>query len=688
MVQGIPLRILGGAERRHSNRCSVGDSVSRKITTVDVDDLLVSLLDAPPQSQQEMTARIGEAGSALVSCMMQRIARDDLDRLNHRTGIPQLLSVLGPSSLERKRLALLVLDTGLSRRSRSVAMACLSTVDPGQMERVSAKMDSGDMVELTRISLLDPLQVIQACSNYAKTATHVLVHATKVSPGHELAGLDELLVASGTSPILAYQDALFCPDLKTLRPQMLQSMVDTCGAAAWSALEELQDVPSVPDPDFKRDVADALRHLKAKELAGKLRWPTVHGKAWIGTCDGQGAFVMFCVLNPKDGAHTLANLCIRASADIRDGFAKVDVTDEELRVMTERMEKDAAQFYAEAPLSVAAQLMQEGLERTRAMGKSLPEDALPSIRLLQHVQPGGFPDLMPIFPSGPDQARAQLDAHPCLDSWFFDASDLRSVGVQPPCPGDNTTAWKTAAVRALDTEQIRERVASMSAHMSLCHALRGEAHLLGVFSGLTAEVSARFAGSTLVEFMLDQTLEKFGALGVEKNTKDRCPGSDPTERADGEPHSAWHDPAVRRVLKARFFANVKDPRGKDLATLDLAEMIYQVLEQRAGSWPGGHNLRTEDMEAAAYNLAKELVAMVLKGPAKVDPVKTLPGLADVLSAHLGGSREQAAKAAVDVLLSWVRFAHAVCSPCPVGCLDRLKVKMAEEFFAVEHPALK
>ena len=388
--------------------------------------------------------------------------------------------------------------------------------------------------------------------------------------------------------------------------------------------------------------------------------PFGYGFAIISNCDGQGAFIVLgCIVNP-DRSLTLADLCIRAAADIRDGFVNSGCTQAEVEELLNEMRSQNLHF-TRAPLRPVAALVRAAAERTRAMGVKIPRDAKVAMAQWERIPPESTDLPAPLGRRATTEEVEALLDRPGYGSWFFDEGDLGGAGVSPPGARQSVERWAAKAALALARQEpIRQRVVAMCEHMARWHAFAGDTDAAHLCATLTVEVKEDFKNSALVTSMAARVL--------------RPDASEPQR-------------SRRPYIKQHFFADVKKPTGRDLAILDFTEAADTALDRVMTSLPGESRPRDEQLLDAAHGIGRTFAAYIL-APRKSEMGALIRELSDVLAKSTRLTPREQQQIAVLTLQQLAGFVDEVCGQCPVGCLDRPRMNAAAPFFAPGHPVLK
>jgi hypothetical protein len=276
-------------------------------------------------------------------------------------------------------------------------------------------------------------------------------------------------------------------------------------------------------------------------------------------------------------------------------------------------------------------------------------------------EPGAIP-----AESGRPPALAQvrrLLERPGYSAWFFDEGDLQDALQGRPPPRRRTAAWLAQAAARLEGPGVRARLVGMARHMARWHQLNDEPQEARLCAQLARATEDNFAVSPLVRVMLERGLEWL----------------EETEAESGPMN--FGDPGLRQRLKATFFAEVRVPRGRDLARLDLTEAAYVALDDAVLDLPGHRRPRDEQLLAMAFAVGATFTANLFANKPGADE--------RVLKALMKASRLERVECRqllTFVLPALSTFVEGVCSRCPVQCLEKPRRAAAEAFFSPEHPA--
>jgi hypothetical protein len=356
------------------------------------------------------------------------------------------------------------------------------------------------------------------------------------------------------------------------------------------------------------------------------------------------------------------------------------------------------------PLATACRLVHEAGERTRALGRRVPKNARRLATILERVRA----ELLPPWPASPDPGASLERARGLLEerhrsTWYFTQGDVEDAGSPQPWEASDSDdgkardPWIAAAARALDAG-LRTRLLEMARHEARVCAWQGARHEAAIFTAFAQEIERGGLGaSALAHAMLERswTLAWAAAHSVEGRDDagidgDDADDDDPGTESELELELHHGDPDLRRLLRAELFGDVEEARGRDLARLDLAEVIEGALVHARAVGALRLDARSEDVRRAAGRLSDRVVDVILAGrsapgaPHLHDAVRSV--MAPILRRELGVDPSEARAAALIPALHGVAFVSSTCSRCPVRCLDRPDEAMGVELFSDEHPA--
>ena len=629
--------------------------------------VLEALFAEPPVNEAELERRL----STIDVREAQRLLADRLRR--GRVSVQEgslyvaAFSAIGVGD-QGDKLLHMAADRERAPHERAFAVAVLSSDDPEQLQALARTLSPTQAEALAEASVLDLLVGIEAEPERAEAVAGALV--TLPEPmRHEL--LDQMEIGRvhlGASAATVYAEALASTGLATLRPRILAAIVAEGSMEGVALLERARD--ETKDPKARRDFQAALLRARTQAIEPGHESRPPDGYAYVGTCDGQGAFLVMGLFKNPDKSMTLADLCIRASSDIRDGFVVRRQSSKDLDIILHELRSNCGSAFCRVSLGEAARLVASAVDRTRELGRAIPRDAQAAVAMFDRArQPQTRPEENVPVPSTAslEALRGLLERDEYESTWFFDEGDLQGVGVDLPPRRRTSRKWLEGAAARLNTASIRRRVTAMARHMARWHSWNQEPELAALCQAAAEDAENAFRSSPLVRVMLEHSARMIDS---------------PRETLV----VALADPTARQHIKALFFREVLDPTGRDLAHLDMTEAAFLCLDQAFELLPGERRPREDDRNEASYVIGRVFADFVIRGAEAPQPVGPL---ADEITALLVSTcdltPEEAHRVAPLVMANLGGFVSTVCASCPVSCLVRPDAEMADVFFEPSHP---
>lgn len=617
-------------------------------------DFIQHLLDQPPATDAAFERQLAEHPAAeLRAALVDLLARPDLEA-GERSLFWSAMNKLGPGA-ESARLQSIVLDRKNPRIVRSLALVALGPPSTPEVEAFYRKLPQEEHLLGLEATLEEIVDALQSNPDAGREITSQLVQAKGPGQLPLATAFVERTLEAGVPLELFFGDALQRPDLHTIRPMLLRAFVEHGGVGAIDALEQTR--MKLPGEQAKREVAGALLKLRTRLQVSPEK---NEGEAYVGTCDGEGAYAILAVTG-SGKRRRLANVVLRATGEIRDGFYDGDVTTEFVEQMIDRVETETSTRHAKVSMAQASYLVTHAMNMTTANDGRVPADARIAVQAITKTLPAK-PEPVPTA-ERVDEAflREALEHDLVFESWFFDDGDLG--GLEPPKSGKVTKAWHAKATKQLEPVA-KARVYGMARHHAWWSQAVDDLESASQFAAAAQEVEADFRGSTLVRLMLEKTLA--------------LPDSADDDMLAGP--AIGHDEGLRRRLKTLYFADVKRPTGRDLARLDFTEVAYAALSHAYTTFPSERRPPDEVLLETAAALGPALATMIIDQQMGDANLKALfdasPGLTDAEKQTLMSLPFQLA----------LGFAEDVCEQCPVRCIDKPKGSFAKAFDDARHPA--
>lgn len=625
----------------------------------------------PPVNEAELAQRI----KAVELTSARRVVVDRLyaSRLPERDG-PLFLAVMGQLGIgrQKRRLTNIALDSQRDPKERLWASMVLTSEDPEAMDMLVGEMGTDSMGSLAELSLFE-LLTMQGRDEIGESIATALEALVDEKPSDELLRkLEAARKSIGASCRVAYEESLQRPSLNFLRPQILDFFVDEASDDGITCLEKLRDAEA--GGPGGRVFQAALLRLRSRQIEPGRYSSETSGYALVSNCDGQGGYVLLGVFDIEDGTHSVADLCIRAGGDIRDGFIYPRRGGGEVDEFVERAKQQLGCHFVEVDLCEAAELVQTGVERTLAMDRAVPDEARRAVALFDGIGRGFRWGTMPCCQSADSvsvQKIEELLARPEYeDTWFFDLGDLGPLGAQLAERSHDDLAkldWLEDVIAQLDHDNISRRLIAMSTHMARWHAWREEKDLAALCLAMADDVMRSFEKSALVQVMLARSVMAI-------------------ERVEEEPTYQFGDPKERQHLKMLFFKDIEKPTGRDMAHLDLTEASCSALRSAFDMLPGEHRPRDDELDHAAYAIGVVFADHLIENKPS-DPEAVVRELSRALNATCRLSPSERHRVLMSVVPTLYAFADDICAGCLINCLHKPNADMSHVFFRAVHPVM-
>lgn len=564
---------------------------------------------------------------------------------------------------QRTEMAEIVVDDGQSHRVRAYACGLLATEDPDLAERLMDSLSIADRIAIIDVPFIDMLVWAQADPRAGDQLAAALDGLDDDAQVMTFERLENHRRRVGTGAVSAYGPALRRGRATGLHPHMLDVLVEESSPEGLELVQTMRDAER--EPSARRRWQAALLRMGTRAIDPAANKDAPEGRAYVSSCDHLGDFILLgCIDNP-DGSVSVANVCIRAGAEIRGGFVLLRQTPDDVEEILSDLQRSGGGV-ASFPLSEAAAMVDEAAGRTTSRRKRVPPDAEPAMTLLRRAawhQPGAEVEIVPAWDTSLQRVHRLLDRPEHARIWLLTAADLEVLQVLPPPSNGMDEAWiREAAAWWSRRSKRRSRLVAMARHMAQWHRARHEHEEASLCATLARMTEKRLATSPLVLAMLERAF---------LHENDASPGS---------------DPSLRAAMRNELFADVREPKGRDLARLDLAEAAYMTLGEALGEIdpvPLDHDVR--------LRLAGDVAGAFVDGrigrkkPSSFDQIarKACKILRNDLPLN-----EESARAIADYVLSTLdAFHNDICSRCPVGCVKRPRARFRDAFYADTHPAL-
>lgn len=642
----------------NNRQAEVDDFSTRKV--------IADLFNHPPVNEAELKQRL----QAVELHDARRLIVDKLEShsLPDRAG-PLFLALMGEIGIARQkeRLTKIALDLSRCSRERLWASMALASEDPKAMDMLAAELGPEGMGLLAELSLFE-LLTVQSSTDIGGSIATALINLMDDRPADELLSrIETCRKGIGVTCAGAYSESLKRSKLAILRPKILEQFVDEASEEGIQFLSLMRD--TAPTAAEYRIYQAALLKLRSRQIEADRTEEEVPGYALVSNCDGQGDFIVLGVVENADDTYTVADLCLRADGDVRDGAIYPRRNEKEVEEIASDIQHSLGCYFVEVSLSEAATLVDRSVRLTRDMNQMIPEEARPGVALLERCRRGfswGQGSCCPPAPDEPttESIRALLERPEYEDTWFFDAGDLGGINIEPPPAGNCIDDWIEGIIDRLD-HNVKSRLIAMAEHMAKWHYWNQEPKLSTLCRAIAARVRQGVENNPLIYVMLERSVETL-------------------QYSTTELVCQFGDPSVRQHFKSLYFQDIKVPRGRELAYLDLTEAAASALDAAFELLPGQKRPRDEERDNAAYALGKVFGETVIAHGLPA-PEETLPNMAETLEETCRLSKSEQHEVLMTVVPSLYAFVEEICSICPVNCLNNPDKDVSEVFFRSEHP---
>ncbi len=620
------------------------------------------MFDFPPATDTEIPERLRDVDPVHARRVLVERLRSSEPTDPETELFMALFSHLGIGE-QRSPMAEIVVDDDQSHRVRAYACGLLATEDPMLAERLMDSLSVEDRIAIIDVPFVDMLVWAQADPRAGDQLAMALDSLDPEAQALTFERLERHRQRVGTGAVSAYGPALRKGRATGLHRFMLDALVEESAPEGLELVRIMRDAER--EPNVRRRWQAALLRMGTRAIDPSSQRDAPPGRAYLSSCDQLGDFVLLgCVDNP-DGSVSVANVCIRAGAEIRGGFVLLRQTPRDIDEILRDLDGSGGGF-APFSLSEAADMVEGATLRTTVRRKRIPRDAEPAMTLFRRGawhQRRPEPEIVPAWDTSIERVHALLDRPEHARIWLLTDAEMGALQVLPPPSGrlDETWIREAAALWARRCKR-RSRLTAMAWHMARWHRARTEAEEAALCATLARMTEKHLSTSPLALAMLERAYLFPKAL----------------PRTLG-------DASVRDELRQAFFGDVRVPKGKDLARLDFTEVAYVTLgEAMAGSKTdtGSNQCRR--------NLARAIAEAFVSGRvSKQNPVehpKLAKKLTTLIQRELAASSHHATELAGCVLSALDRFQHEVCRRCPARCIDRPRAHFVEEFYQEIHPA--
>ncbi len=553
--------------------------------------------------------------------------------------------------------------------SRAIALDLLVAECPDQARKLANRLSPESLGRITESHIAEFVASLEGDSEAAKVVAEFLLHAPGSIRSLVLEDFEQRRLQADIPAASVYEVALTQELLASLHEAMLAALVADGGRSSETLVTRLRDAAA---PAQRAKFQKALLKLTTSRIDPRQGVKKTPGSfAYVGSADGQGAFVILGRIKKKIGKFSTVNLCIRAAADIRDGFVLPRHSDGEFKKMRQEIQGSWCNF-VRVPLPIAGQIVAAAVARTEALGISLTADSQSAVRAFEHacnIDPLVTDEVKPARPFD-DVLLHGIMSKPIYRYWFFDQGDLNSVGIDTPGFFEDREMWIRKSATALNTAKVKQRLVAMAKYMARWHQWNSEPELAAALAAAAQAVEKDFSGSTLLRTFLDKSYEY--TAGVNSRSRPAASEKDALEQRD--------------QLRRCCFAGLKSPKRQDLAYLDHVEVAFRTLDHSINLIAGDRRPRNDDLYDIAYAAAQVHVEHRCKQTGSGEGIEQhiirVVQDKNTLSAL---STEEARIIAGPIIDAMQEFSEQQCGHCLLDCLSHPQADAAQPFYSPQHP---
>ncbi|HQK18007.1 MAG TPA: hypothetical protein PLJ27_11150 [Polyangiaceae bacterium] len=614
--------------------------------------MIDGLFENPPPFETDLVMRLDKVDKRLArQCLVERLRGSQ--PTEQETGI--YMAAFGQLGLVEQCAAMaeIILDGRMNHRIRAYACGLVASEDRSLAEETMTMLPAHERLAIMDVPYIDLLVWAQADPSAGEQLAWALDSDVM---GMTFDRLEWHRKRVGTGAVSAYGAALRNKQACSYHRGMLDALVAESSPEAFVLLRSLRDEET--DPALRRDYQAALLRMGTRAIDPSITREIPKGRAFVSSCDHLGDFVILGCMDNPDGSVSIANLCIRADAQIRGGFVLLRQTQQDLQEIFEELDRTGGGF---APLSLqeGAGLVDEALQRMEARGQKVARDVEPAIALFRRAsrrKRKSTPDISPALDITMEQVRELMRRPEHARTWILVPLDFEAIRALPPPSHRLDEAWiREAAALWARRGKPRKRILSVVRHMAFWHDLRGEQQQASLCSGLARSMEKQAATSPLVLGLFEKAF--------------MFPKYEPTSLSET---------ITRNYIRKALFSGIRIAKGRDLARLDFIHIAFIFLS-RTLTHVDPVPLPKDILLTIADGLATAYVDRVIG-----DKKRTAGKKSEDLLASCPPAVEDIKN---DIVSNLDDFLHEVCAICPIRCIDKPKARMTELFFRDKHPAL-
>ncbi len=406
------------------------------------------------------------------------------------------LEMLGPGGRQGELIAMLA-DETLPDDVRLAVITAFASLPVEGLPAFFATLPEAAARAFMTLPLIELVGTVQEDPEKARIVVETLKGVFPDARRGYLADLAAARRKVGVRAADLYRYALAEPEIALdddLREPMLLALIEEADEAGSALIQELR---ARSPKKLRASFQSALLKLETARASGGGKGVGNMVEAFASNPDGQGAIVaLMCFHNP-DGTWTVANVCLRLTEDLRNGFVEPRATRADRDRMVKEFSDDGSIVLFSAPPGEVARLVEEAAVRTRALRSSLPADVRRSVELFARVPSVAAPPTAGARSLDVARMAAMLD-RPEHRHWFFDDDDRARFGA--------TSDTASIALAALGRSPVRARVVAMARYMARWSAWRGTADESAAWVTLADAVERDFANNLLTMAMFAKSM--------------------------------------------------------------------------------------------------------------------------------------------------------------------------------------
>jgi hypothetical protein len=644
--------------------------------------------DAPEEARARLS---GQSFSAVRHAAVDRLTEARVDPYDYDTA-EALLSATGVGD-EWARVVGIVTDPARPMGLRARLWAVLEREDAEAADRATIGLPEEARVHMQEAPIRRLIAYAALYPELVEEVAELLAEVHGARRDAQVACVEVIRREVGTPALQLYGPLLADERFAAHRPRFIDALVADEDPRVDALLQARQ--AAAPEELERRQLHKAIMRRASHRIeAGPKAAEAPRVDAWLSDCDAEGVAHLFMLVARGPYMVDMMRLDLSADGDLREGRLALCVEPEFARRVLQRGGSGGHVSWTAIPAGQAATLIHRSVTACHAADRHLPGLITEVLGRLDRlgVEPAPLPDHeigepCPPYPqimrerlSCPGSPEWYLGAPPASGLWpwpnpFLDApaeiggrrmwhippGDLEALGVRKPPPKRASRKWRVDAAESLRDRAPLARLAAMCR----LEGYRSSARRGADFARYAHELETAPADSLFLHVILERSAEAWRMADAGLPVPQGAPG-------------------FRALLRTRLRVDGGAPGGKDLARLDVLEVLARVTIEALPFVPIAARPRPELLReilpAAARRVVRYLRANELH-PRQACIVERLieEELAPAGPGFLSSVLEPLSAAVMT-------FTLEVCARCPVACLRREPRDAARHFVADRHPA--